>query len=164
MKTGRKKKMPNLEKQECHGTRNWQGFPFFFHLKHWYEKKKDKIKYDHRYPTRPFCPCRVTSRRSSLLQSRGKTGSTVPGPKSRPVPGAPRCPTRPPRCSACPAASEVEGQEEWGLRPASLLAVFAWPSCNEQPPWAWTPAQPMSVSSVTLPLDIATVRSSPISF
>lgn len=48
-----------------------------------------------------------------------------------------------PHCSVCPAASE--GQEDWGLGLASLLAATAGhraAASGEPSPWGWTPAQP----------------------
>lgn len=142
--------MPNLEKQECHGTRNWRGFPFFS-LKHWYEKetgkKKDKIKYNHRYPTRP---CHVTSCQSSL-QSHGKQEVLSQNCSTVPIQAVHGVPFVSPHCSLCPAASE--GREEQGLGLRSPLAAYAGKlvmSSHEHSLWAETPTQPIPFS-VTLP-------------
>lgn len=137
-------------------------FLFFFHWN--IDMKKDKIKYNHRYPTRSLSmPC---SSCQSSLQSHGQLEVLSQNYSTVPIQAVHCVPYVSPHCSVCPAASE--GQEEQGLgSQVPLFCRLRWQTRNEQPL-----ALAMSLDANTaqvfpqwlFPLDIATARSSPISF
>ena len=158
--------MPNLQKQECHGTRNWRGFPFFS-FKHWCEKKtekkKDKIKYNHHYPTRSLSmPWYFLSEQSA---EPWRTGSTVPELKYCPNPGGPRCPICVP--TLLPVSGSLRGTGGNGDRVSGPSCRLCWQASDEQPlALAVSPDANTAhiFSQWHFPLDIATARSAPRSF
>lgn len=150
--------MPILQKQECHGTRNWQGFPFFS-LKHQYEKKtktknKTKPKYNHHYPTRSvsiwtgrFLPGQV----ARVLQSHGKQEVLSQDRKwiTVPIQAVHGIPLVSPRCYLPPATSEA-----WGRGRSEYQVLF---------PTSGVQSQQRPSPPVTLPpLYTAMSRKSPL--
>lgn len=125
--------MPFLQKQECHGTRNWQGFPFFS-LKHRYEKKtetknKTKPKYNHHHPTRFVSIEQVVSCQGRWPGFYKATANR----KYCPNPGGPRYPVKCPHAATCLLPPQRH-KEEAGVSIRSSFPHLASRASRDQVP------------------------------
>lgn len=157
-------KKAELQKTGMSRYQKLTGFSFLFiETLIWKEnRKKDKIKYNHHYPTCSLSmPCYFLSEQSAKpLQ----TGSPVPELQYCPIRAVHGVPYVSPHCSLCLAASGKQDKQGPGLSPPCRLCRQA----SDEQPLALTVSLDANTDCIFcqwhFPLDIATARSSPISF
>lgn len=157
-------KKAELQKTGMSRYQKLTGFSFLFiETLIWKEnRKKDKIKYNHHYPTCSLSmPCYFLSEQSAKpLQ----TGSPVPELQYCPIRAVHGVPYVSPHYSLCLAASGRQDKQGPGLSPPCRLCRQA----SDEQPLALAVSLDANTACIFcqwhFPLDIATARSSPISF